>query len=70
MSTLRAIKKLVLGETWILPAGVAAVLAAGAVLKAAAPDVWADAGGAILAAGVLAVLLASVVVSARGRRSP
>jgi hypothetical protein len=69
MSTLRAIKKLVLGETWILPAGVAAVLVAGAVLKAAAPGAWADAGGAILAAGVLAVLLGSVVVSARGRRS-
>ena len=69
MSTLRAIKKLVLGETWVLPVGIAAVLVAGAVLKAAAPDAWKEAGGAILAAGVLAVLLASVLVSARGRRS-
>jgi hypothetical protein len=67
MSTLRAIKKLVLGETWILPAGVAAVLLAGAVLKAAVPGAWEDGGGAILAAGVLAVLLASVVSSARRR---
>jgi hypothetical protein len=67
MSTLRAIKKLVLGETWILPAGVAAVLVAGAGLKAAAPHAWADAGGAILATGMLAVLLASVIVSARRR---
>jgi hypothetical protein len=67
MSTLRAIKKLVLGETWILPAGVATVLVAGAAFKAAAPDAWADVGGAILAAGVLAVLLASVVVTARRR---
>jgi hypothetical protein len=67
MSTLRAIKKLVLGETWILPAGVAAVLVAGAVLKSAAPDAWSDAGAALLAGGVLAVLLASVMVSARRR---
>jgi hypothetical protein len=67
MSTLRAIKKLVLGETWILPAGVAAVLVVGGALKAAAPDAWSDAGGALLAAGVLAVLLASVTVSARRR---
>jgi hypothetical protein len=65
MSTLRAIKKLVLGETWILPAGVAAVLLAGAVLKQAAPDAWEDLGGALLAAGVLAVLVASVLASTR-----
>jgi hypothetical protein len=67
MSTLRAIKKLVLGETWILPAGVAMVLVAGAGLKAAAPGTWDDVGGAILAAGMFGVLLASVVVSARRR---
>jgi len=67
MSTLRAIKKLVLGETWILPLGIAAVLLAGALLKAAAPDAWEDAGGALLAAGVLAVLVGSVVASTRRR---
>jgi hypothetical protein len=67
MSTLRAIKKLVLGETWILPLGIAAVLLAGALLKAAAPDAWKDAGGALLAAGVLAVLVGSVVASTRRR---
>ena len=67
MSTLRAIKKLVLGETWILPAGVATVLVAGAVLKSVAPHAWSDVGAALLAGGVLAVLLASVMVSARRR---
>jgi hypothetical protein len=67
MSTLRAIKKLVLGETWILPLGIAAVLLAGALLKAAAPDAWEDAGGALLAAGVLAVLVSSVLASTRRR---
>jgi hypothetical protein len=30
MRTLRTIKKLVLGETWLLPAGIAAVFATGA----------------------------------------
>jgi hypothetical protein len=67
MSTLRAIKKLVLGETWFLPLGIAAVLLAAALLKAAAPDAWEDAGGALLAVGVLAVLVGSVVASTRRR---
>jgi hypothetical protein len=40
---------------------------AGAVLKSAAPAAWSDAGAALLAGGVLAVLLASVMVSARRR---
>jgi hypothetical protein len=65
MSTLRAIKKLVLGETWILPAGVAGILAAGGLLKPLAA--WSDFGGALLLAGAVAVLATSVMRSARRR---
>jgi hypothetical protein len=63
MSTLRAIKKLVLGETWILPAGVAAVLVAGALLKPL--GAWPHVGGALLLAGAVTVLVTSVMWSAR-----
>jgi hypothetical protein len=54
---LRAVRKLVLGETWTVPLGVAAtvgVVAAG--LAVLGP--WFDrAGGAVLLAGALATLL-------------
>jgi hypothetical protein len=53
----RALRKLVLGETWVLPIGVA--LAVGAAW-------WHDAGGVILAILVLAALAYSVFSSARG----
>jgi hypothetical protein len=68
MSTLRALKKLVLGETWLLPLGVAAViLAADLVARQLFPDAWTHAGGFLLLAGVLAVLVASVARTARRR---
>jgi len=60
MSVLRALKTLVLGETWTLPLGVAIVLAAGALTRHYAPDAWHDAGGFLLLAGVVAVLLAAL----------
>ena len=61
MSTfLRTLRGLVLGETWTLPLGVALVLAAGALLREAAPDFWEDAGGFVLLGGVVAVLLVAV----------
>jgi hypothetical protein len=57
-----ALRKLVLGETWTLPLGVAAVLALGLVLDAAfgADRWWKDAGGFLLLAGVLLALTASL----------
>jgi len=57
---MKTLKKLVLGETWVLPLGLAAVLAAGGlVLRPLAPALWHDAGGFFLLAGVIAVLLAA-----------
>jgi hypothetical protein len=60
MTVLRGLRLLVLGETWTLPLGVAAVLAAGALVRHAAPHAWHAAGGFLLLAGVLAVLAAAI----------
>jgi hypothetical protein len=65
VSTLRALKKLVLGETWLLPLGLAAVILVAELLAhRLTPDAWAHAGGFILLAGVLAVLVVSVARTA------
>lgn len=58
---MRALRKLVLGETWVLPIGVGLTLAAGLVLDAAAGDAawWRHAGGFLLLAGVLGALWAA-----------
>ena len=56
---MRALRKLVLGETWALPAAVFTLLAAGLVLRAVAPGFWDAVGGFLLLAGaVLALTLA------------
>jgi hypothetical protein len=57
-----ALRKLVLGETWTLPLGVAFVLVAGLVLDAAFGDDawWRHAGGFLLLAGVLVALSVSL----------
>jgi membrane protein implicated in regulation of membrane protease activity len=68
MSFLRSLKKLILGETWLLPLGVGAVVAVCAVARSPLGDVWHDAGGFLLLAGVVIVLGASVTLSARSRR--
>lgn len=65
MSVLRALRLLVFGETWTLPAGVLTILLAGAALRDAAPDLWQDAGGFVLLAGVVALLALSVVRGSR-----
>ena len=65
MSILGTVKKLLLGETWILPSGVASTLAAGLLVRTLAPEAWPDAGGLLLLGGVLITLLASVSRSAR-----
>jgi hypothetical protein len=53
-----ALRKLVLGETWTVPAGVAAVLVVGLLLRG--HEWWVHAGGFVLLAGVVATLFASV----------
>jgi hypothetical protein len=65
MGTLR---KLVLGETWTLPIGVALAVGVAALLRAASGDGgwWRDAGGFVLLAGIVLALL--VAVGRPGRR--
>ena len=62
---MRALRKLVLGETVALPVGVALVLASGLVLQGLAW--WDDAGGFILLALVVAVLVAALAPAHRRR---
>jgi hypothetical protein len=59
---MRALRKLVLGETWTLPLGVFLTLALGLVLDAAAGDgaLWRHAGGFLLLACVLLALAVSL----------
>jgi hypothetical protein len=66
---MRALRKLVLGETWALPLAVAAVLAAALVLRAVARDLWDDAGGFLLLAGAV-VALTAALPRRRARRAP
>ena len=64
MTTLRTLKKLLFGETWLLPLGLAPVVAVtGLLLRGGATS--ARLGGFVLLAGVLVVLLLSVDRSAR-----
>ena len=62
---MRTLRKLVLGETWALPLGIAAAVGAAAVVRwAAGPGGWwADAGGF-----VLLVLLVAAFACALGIR--
>ena len=60
MSTLRTLKKLLVGETWLLPLGIAALLGAGALLRLTDAPAWHDAGGPLLLVGVVTLLVWSV----------
>ena len=66
MSFLRTLRKLVLGETWTLPLGVAAPLGAAALLRVASDGEgwWREGGGVLLGVllvGALAVSLRSAL---------
>jgi len=67
MSLLRTVRKLVLGETWTLPAGVALAVGAGALLRALSDGAhwWHTAGGAVLVVLLLAALALSLRSSSR-----
>ena len=62
---MRTLRKLVLGETWALPIGIAVAVGVAAAVSAAAggADWWEDAGGFILLA-----LLACAFVAGLGIR--
>jgi hypothetical protein len=67
---MRALRKLVLGETWTLPLGVLVTLAVAIVLDAVAGDtpLWRHAGGFLLLACVLAALAVSLAPARRRGR--
>jgi hypothetical protein len=69
VTLLRTLRKLVLGETWVLPIGVALSMAAAVVARelAGADDWFSEAGGWLLL-GLLAVAFA-VAVLRSGRSS-
>ncbi len=57
---MRTLRKLILGETWTLPLGIAAVvLVVALVVRPLMGDAWESAGGFVLLAGVCGVLLLS-----------
>lgn len=62
MGFLSSLRKLLLGETRILPAGVALAVTAAAVVRVLAGPGgwWRPAGGAILLAGLVVALAASL----------
>jgi len=66
MTTLRILTTLVLGDTWILPLGLAIMLIAAGLLRPLAAHDWAHLGGFVMLAAVLLILLVSVNSSARG----
>jgi hypothetical protein len=59
---IRTLRKLVLGETWTLPIGVAVAVGACALVRvlAGAHGWWRDGGGFVLLALVVLALLAAV----------
>jgi hypothetical protein len=71
MRALRAVTKLLLGETWQLPLGVAAaVLVATALrLETSGAGWWRHGGGAVLAA-LLGVALVSAIAATTRRTGP
>jgi hypothetical protein len=59
---IRTVRKLVLGETWALPIGVAVAVGCAGLLSALAGDAawWRDGGGFVLLALVVLALLVAV----------
>ena len=64
---MRALRKLVLGETVALPVGVALVVVVALALDAIGGSWWDQSGGFILLALVVAVLLVSLAPAHRRR---
>lgn len=64
---MRALRKLVLGETWSLPAGVLLVLLVALGLHEVARSWWDEAGGFVVLALALLVLSAALAPAHRRR---
>jgi hypothetical protein len=64
---MRALRKLVLGETVALPVGVALVVAAGLAFEALAGSWWVSDGGFVLLGLVVAVLAIALAPAHRRR---
>ena len=64
---MRELRKLVLGETIVLPVGVALVLMSALVLYETAPSLWPEAGGFVLLGLVVAVLAVALAPAHRRR---
>ncbi|MEA2473890.1 MAG: hypothetical protein QOE06_1805 [Thermoleophilaceae bacterium] len=62
MGTLRTLRKLVLGETWVLPLGVVLAVGVSAIMRAlaGAHGWWREGGGFVLLGLVLVALLLAV----------
>ena len=58
---IKSLRKLVLGETWTIPAGVAGTLGAAVLTRAVLPkEAWASVGGFVVATLVITTLLLSL----------
>jgi hypothetical protein len=67
MTTLRTLKKLFLGETWLLPVGLGMAIVGSFLIRHLLDDTWHRAGGFILLVAIIAVLLVSTGRSATPR---
>lgn len=68
MTLLRALRVLVLGETWVLPIGVLVTLGSAAALRTVTPALWHQFGGLFLTVAVIALLTVAVGVGRRAAR--
>jgi hypothetical protein len=64
-----ALRKLVLGETWTLPLGIALTLLVALALDAAGPGWWQRAGGFVVLSGAVLALVVSLRYPGGGVRS-
>ena len=67
MTVIRTLKKLLFGETWLLPGSLAAAFALTLLLRHLLEGRWDHAGGFVLLAAVIVSLMVSVQRSARAR---
>jgi hypothetical protein len=69
MSTLAQLRKLVFGETWVLPLGVGAALGIAAIIRAiAGPHGWWHHAGGFVLLGLVIVAFTASLGSALRRR--